>query len=444
MAATMGIDNKWLLNLVGNVQATETLPRNYSRLDLAGLRAYLANLATDTKKLRQIIQGLRDEENTNLLVESSSSVSSLPILSYRPRQTLKDHHCKILGMSALTQGSHGQPAFMTTGQDGMLVLWDAQSGLKYEVIAVGRGHCHTTAANPTGRVATAGGLGCNIDVYRISEELNRLLDDPLPHYEFNFPTGGPLNAGSRLESDMNAFGGVEGKSIRPVSDELVKSFQAEKSLSKVVGDRRRVATLGGHDACISSQTYLDDEHLVSGACDSKIIQWNIRDCKPISSYTEHSDAVTCVADCALLGSHTFGSSGKDGKMLLWDTRVPHGVVIEFANESPLDRIAFLPSFPALFSSDPSSLTLWDIRSMARIQQYPSVHGRSQSFSLSSSGRLAVIGFDTGACGVLDLFKGNWVSSLDGHKDAVSGVDVSGGNIFSASWDGTIRMWEWVK
>lgn len=447
----MGIGSSWLNNWLGDVQGTEKLPSGYNRLDLPGLREYLASLATDTKKLSHIIQGLRNDENTSLLTECSTEVLSLPNLTYRPRQTLKDHRCKILGMSALTQGSQGQPAFMTTGQDGILVLWDAQSGMKYEVIAVGRGHCQTTAANPTGRVATAGGLACNIDVYRISEELNRLLDDPLPNYQFIFPNQDLQQAEDDTEYGENTFGGVRGNTKvgntpkeNSTSTEARKSLQSTTNSWETAGDKRRVATLGGHDACVSSQAYLDDEHLISGAYDSKVIQWNIRYGKPISSQTEHSAAVTCVADSALLGPHTFASSGKDGKMVLWDTRLPHNVVVEFQNDNPFDRIAFLPSFPALFSSDSTSFNLWDIRSMARIQEYPSIHGQSQSFSISSSGRLAVVGFDTGACGILDLFKGTWVSNLDGHRDAVSGVDVSGGNIFSASWDGTIRMWEYIK
>ncbi|XP_063811425.1 methylosome protein WDR77 [Pseudophryne corroboree] len=96
-----------------------------------------------------------------------------------------------------------------------------------------------------------------------------------------------------------------------------------------------------HDDIVTSlSVFTGGNQAVSGSNDFSVKVWDLSQKTPLKSYKAHSGHVTCVSACP--GKETiFLSCGKDGRVLLWDTR----------NPKPAKRITFGPP-----SISPTSVT----------------------------------------------------------------------------------------
>ncbi|XP_037106919.1 methylosome protein 50 isoform X1 [Syngnathus acus] len=76
---------------------------------------------------------------------------------------------------------------------------------------------------------------------------------------------------------------------------------------------------------------------ITGSMDCRIKVWDLSQEMVVTSYSAHTQAVTCVA-CSPTDNSLFVSCGQDGRVLMWDTRKPNKpatrIVLETSNCLP--------------------------------------------------------------------------------------------------------------
>jgi WD40 repeat protein len=301
--------------------------------------------------------------------------------------------------------SDNERELASVGQDGFAIVWSATNGYgKVDVILLYYPFALTVAMSPTSRLLATGNLDNSICVYQIERSDGR-------------PT-----------EDRNRGGGRRKRQTPSFTPRLPYSM------------------LKGHRAYVSSVEFLTEEWLVSASADMSVCLWDVPTSRPRIKYYEHLGAVNCIAH-SRSNPHMFASASTDCHVKVWDVRSRQSVHTFRGHEADVGALTFFPDGNVVASaSDDGTLCLSDMRADGPIemQQLNGDAGPISAMCFSPSGRLLNVGYEGGNVGVLDILKCQWVSSLQGHSESITGVCVGNSSVYTASWDGSIRVWKPVK
>lgn len=188
--------------------------------------------------------------------------------------------------------------------------------------------------------------------------------------------------------------------------------------------------------------------VASGSFDESVALWDVARGKQLRSIPAHSEPVTMVdfnADGTLLATSSY-----DGLCRVWD--VATGQCLQTLMDEgspPTSFVRFSPNGKYLLTSALDSvLRLWDVPSGKRVRRFTG--HRNERYSCFAAFRVygkeheVVSGSDDGTIVRWDLHSAGVVQRLEGHGDAVTGLDVhpDGRTIASSSLekDRTINIW----
>ncbi|GAB1469437.1 hypothetical protein MASR2M66_03130 [Chloroflexota bacterium] len=158
----------------------------------------------------------------------------------------------------------------------------------------------------------------------------------------------------------------------------------------------------------------------------------------------HTDTVTSL-DISADGKLVVSASS-DGTIRIWS--LSSGVELKTlaSHQGAIKKVAITPDNRIVISASTSrSIKTWDVDSGREIHTLSSesVEIRITALAITPDGRFLFEGRESGRFYLWDINRGQKLDELAGHFKTVSDLCVTkdGHNVISASWDGTIKIWE---
>lgn len=342
-------------------------------------------------------------------------------------RTLKGHHNKI----ADVKWSQDSTTVLSASQDGFLLLWDAVTGFKKNVIILKSQWVLACAISPNKRFVASAGLDNHCTVYKIDG------------------------------SDM-------------VQQKIVSIFK-------------------GHTCYISECEFQSNNTVLTASGDMTARKWDVTKGMKTMEFAGHLGDIIALATpksfdtgvCGSINANVFATGGSDGHIFLWDDRQQKPAQKFLVGDTDVGCLQFFSDNNAIASgSDDGLVRLFDLRADSKIAEYSLMQKRSlwsnqfkpkdsvrqnnnsspfsksmemtslltsdstydidgvASLDFSNSGRLLYACYSDYGCVVWDTLKGEIVGTLQGHENRVNKVKSSnnGFGILTGSWDETIKLW----
>ncbi|XP_053212242.1 guanine nucleotide-binding protein subunit beta-2-like [Panonychus citri] len=333
-------------------------------------------------ELQQIMTDLRANQKSvrdKQLEEICGDMSPVISVKLNFRRALKGHLQKVNAIHFSGDSRH----LVSAALESKLIIWDTITGNKTKIIGLRSSWTMTCAFATSGNMVACGGMDNMCSVY----DLNKRDCD---------------NTGAKL-----------------------------------------VRELAGFDGFLSCCRFVDDNNLITGSADKKIVLWDIETGSKVKEFRGHTgDVISCAISHDSSNLIT-GSVDKTAK--LWDLRTDKPVQTFFGHEADVTSVNFHRSdFVFSTGSEDRTCRLFDIRSDQEITAYKSPNSRSgfTSCALSLSGRILLAGSDDSTIHMWDILKSKHAGNLSGHESRVSTISLTpdGMALASGSWDTTIRVW----
>lgn len=340
----------------------------------------MANVA-EINELKQQIADARPIASLLETMSRNPSKFESANKEFKPLKLLQGHFGKIYAMD---WGSN-DTTVLSAAQDGSLIIWNALTNNKLDVINLRSSWVMSCAMSPSGLLTASGGLDNLVTIYKL-------------------PADGSSSNGE---------------------------LQLYKELSN-------------HTGYISGAAFLDDNKVLSSSGDQHVVLWDIEGGKTDRVFKGHQQDVMDVS--LIPNSQLFVSGSVDMTCKIWDHRDAKADVLTFVgHESDVNAVdAMGNGFTFASGSDDHSLILHDMRSYGPLQRYADakiLQGVS-SIAFSKSGRFLFGGYDDSVARCWDTLTGQKIQELAQHSNRVSclGVNKSGTALGTGGWDFLLRVW----
>jgi len=328
----------------------------------------------------QLLELRNPEELLNVLADAATT--STMSATFQMRKLLQGHFGKIYAMD----WGADETTILSAAQDGSLIIWNAMSVNKLDVINLRSSWVMSCAMSPSGRMTASGGLDNICTIYKLPED------------------GSSSN-----------------------------------------GELKHYRELTEHTGYLSGATFLDDNKVISSSGDATCILWDIESSKFINVFKGHDSDVM---DVQLLGSESglFVSGSCDMTCKVWDHRDAKSDVLTFpGHDSDINTVDAGKNGNYFISGgDESAIILHDFRSYGPLQSYTSsnVVASITAVAFSHSNRIIFSGYDDAHCIAWDTLSGAIIQDFEGHSNRVSclGVNKQGTALCTGGWDQLLRVW----
>lgn len=335
-------------------------------------------------------------------------------------RNLKGHEnkiCKFVWNSNST-------SILSCSQDGYMIIWDAVTGFKKNLIALDNPWVLTCGFSPDDKLIACGGLDNCCTIYRLNEFETQEIDCK--------------NNGN----EISMFG---------------------------INNHSLLSIFKGHTAYISDCKFLNNTKLITSSGDMTCCLWDITKGAQISSFNDHLGDVMTID--LMDNHHLFISGSSDGYVNLWDIRKSQPVQNIFITNNDVTTIRGFNNGQSFISgSDDGILRLIDLRSDCELNSYNLFNDtnflRSNNYSsltnyrnsiistnsydipsvmsidISKSYRLIYGCYSEYGCVIWDSIKNEIVGNLGTNMGKTNQVSVSydGLAVATANWDSNIRIW----
>lgn len=342
------------------------------------LQQRIADAKKSVESLKTKIREKKREAEDTTLLDAGSDVASVGKMTIKQRRVLKGHFAKIYAMHWAV-GDHNRN-LVSASQDGKLIVWNAYTMNKINMIPLRSSWVMTCAYSPCGDLVACGGLDniCSVFNLRSSEQPIKLWKELSQHT-------GYLSC------------------CRFVDDRRIVTTSGD--MTCILWDVERgqaITTFSGHNGDVMSVSVNAEKNMfVTGACDATAKIWDMRQSGAVQSFKGHESDINAVS--FFPNGNAFGSGSDDATCRLFDIRADR-MLMNYTNDKILCGIT--------------------------------------SVDFSSSGRFLFAGYDDFNCYVWDIVKGKNLCVLPGHDNRVSclGVSSDGMALCTGSWDSFLKIW----
>jgi WD40 repeat protein len=319
---------------------------------------------------------------------------------------LLGHFTAVLGAESLADGR-----VLSWSGDGLLALWDGQTGTTLAILA---GHTFT--------VLRATVLADGRILSWSADHTLRLWDGK---------TGAPLAV---LDGHTQA---VRGATM--LADGRVLSWSDDHTLRLWDGQTGApLAVLDGHTEAVRGATMLADGRVLSWSEDHTLRLWDGKTGAPLAVLAGHAgpvEAATMLADGRVL------SWSWDSTLRFWDRQMTATLAVAKGHTSHVRGAMVLADGRMLSWSFDHTLRLWDSQTGAALAVLKGHTGPVRGATMLADGRVVSWSADS-TLRAWDGQTGAPLAVLEGHFDEVKGAMVlADGRVLSWSRDHTLRLWD---
>jgi len=199
---------------------------------------------------------------------------------------------------------------------------------------------------------------------------------------------------------------------------------------------QQIEHFGNHEWDVDHIAVSPDESLLAAGANDEITIWRLADCSPV--YRIHTHNTKCQS-LAFIEPQLLASGDSSGRLQIWNAQTGT-VVRRLPSHSGLIS-SISPSHDKRFftTSWDQSVRVWNTDGLTA--EKPLCHEQPvTTVAFYPDDKRFVSGSEDGNLIIWDGPQGTPLACLIGHSHWVSSVTV-GPNIVSASWDGTIRIWD---
>ncbi|HEX9793036.1 MAG TPA: serine/threonine-protein kinase [Planctomycetota bacterium] len=204
-----------------------------------------------------------------------------------------------------------------------------------------------------------------------------------------------------------------------------------------------VATLGPHDASVTSADYSPtDDQVASGSDDSSVRIWNARTGEQLADLRGHEQPVTAVR--FLPDGKRVVSASQDRTVRIWNLESGDTERVLTGHRDTVWSLAISPDGSRIASGGgDNAIRIWDVASGAMVHELLGHEARVSALDFSGDGKRLVSGSYDRTLRLWDPADGAALLALRGHQEFVTGVAFSpdGARIVSVSADKTLKSWE---
>ncbi|MBX2901152.1 MAG: caspase family protein [Cyclobacteriaceae bacterium] len=189
----------------------------------------------------------------------------------------------------------------------------------------------------------------------------------------------------------------------------------------------------------------DGKSLLKGKFGNKLKSWDIATGKPKIEFTGHEKAALCYQYSA--DGKKLITGGGDGALILWNAEKGDTIFTIKSYQQPVFDVHFNSDETQILSSSwDGTVKIHDVKTGKRLQYFELKEG-SAYVSLFSKNDLyvftATLGDNTDKLQMREVDSKKIVRTFEGHTDVIASLVQSrdGKKLLSASWDGTIRLWD---
>jgi WD40 repeat protein/ABC-type branched-subunit amino acid transport system substrate-binding protein len=184
----------------------------------------------------------------------------------------------------------------------------------------------------------------------------------------------------------------------------------------------------------------DGTILASGGDDNKITLWNPETGQSLNTFTGHDGAIPSLAFSP--NGEMLASAAYDNTVRLWEVNTGKTLHSLTGHTGHVQHVIFSPDAKTLAtSSSDKSIRLWNIKS-GKVLHVLYGHGNMVfGASFIDGGRSLISVSDDRTLRVWNTQTGTILRVLQGHTAGVTDIATFGERIFSASSDGSIRLWD---
>ena len=206
---------------------------------------------------------------------------------------------------------------------------------------------------------------------------------------------------------------------------------------------------GGHQDSVEGVAINDEKTLaVSGGQDGRVILWDIATGKQLRFFSLQSPSFLGEELSPVFRGVAISPDGKfvvggtiGGAVEIWDIE-NGGLVRHFDAGNLISGIRFSPDAKQIIFGGQSAVQIWDVDRAQLVHSLSGHASRIQDVLFSPDGNHAFSASDDGTIRIWDIVsQANY--ELSGHTSVVSSLTVSsdGKYLLSSSWDGSLRVWE---
>eukprot|EP00096_Caligus_rogercresseyi_P012108 TRINITY_DN4986_c0_g1_i1.p1 TRINITY_DN4986_c0_g1~~TRINITY_DN4986_c0_g1_i1.p1 ORF type:complete len:346 (-),score=109.02 TRINITY_DN4986_c0_g1_i1:231-1268(-) len=200
----------------------------------------------------------------------------------------------------------------------------------------------------------------------------------------------------------------------------------------------------GYEGFLSSCKFINDERVVTGSGDMKIMEWDLTTGKKKQDIDGHNGDIAGLS-LKPQDNEVFVTSSVDRTCRIWDLRTSSCQQIFWGHEADVNSVYFHPSGNNFVTcSEDKTSRLWDIRSDQEIAVYkpPTPNSNFTCAATTVSGRILVCSSDDSSIHMWDLISKAHIGNLCGHENRITQISVapSGLGLASSSWDNSVKCW----
>ncbi|PKI85957.1 Gpb1p [Malassezia vespertilionis] len=276
--------------------------------------------------------------DTSLRTLALASVPPAPALSMKRRAVLKTQRAKVASIAWAPDDVH----LLSASQDGFLILWDTQTALKEQAVALRMGWVLTCAVSPAGDIVASGGLDNVCTIFDLKQKTN----------EVSVPVAHELHGHNAFVSDCL---------FRGEAEVLTSSGDGTCALWDVQSECM-TQSFEGHIGDVMSISFSKQNPnlFVSGACDDLAMLWDTRTGRSEQTFTGHSRDVNAV--CFFPDGQAFATGSDDASCRLYDLRARRELAAygQLSTTSPVTSLDFTHSGRVLVVAyDDNRIHMWD-------------------------------------------------------------------------------------
>jgi WD40 repeat protein/serine/threonine protein kinase len=384
-------------------------------------------------------------------------------------RTLRGHTGTVNSVAYSSDGTR----LASASADQTVRVWDAQSGAELLNLGGQTGEVYAVAFSPDGSHLATAAIDRTVKVWdaRTGARILVLRGHTQRVFALAYSPDGTRIASAAADRTVklwDAHSGAELFTLRDHAD-WVRSVTfhpdgsrlASASMDQTVrvwdtATGSLLATLRGQAGGVLSVAYSPDAARLAGACDDNTVQlWDARTGGTVLTLRGHIGPVNSVT-YSPDGLH-LASAAADQTVKVWDARTGAAPRTLTGHAGLVYAVRFSPDGTRLASaSHDHTVRVWDAKSGAPLLSLRGHNAEIHAVSYSPDGARLASASEDGTIMVWDAQGGGRLLTLRGHTDVPRGpgparaspagvlavcFSPDGSRLASASWDGTLRIWD---